>query len=395
VKISVKYYDVISVILLLLLVALSQWSVNTLSARGKTYRPNNITEMGGKANVLIVGGGAVGTMVAYALDTGNLAKVTLVLRSNYKAVRAAGFSIDSIDHGKDIHSWRPTIIRDTIPDLQKESLEPFDYVVVTTKNIPDVPPTVAELIKPTITQEISTIVLMQNGLNIEKPLLSAYPDNTILSGVQLIGANEISPGVVLHNEPDSCKLGVFAAEGRSDSLRSADAHRARTFVKAYNACGKVDCQFDEDVRYTRWKKLLYNSSYNSVSAVLGIDVTRMRLYEHVIDDLVKPIMQEIRAIAVADGVHLPEDLIMSLITIDSLGSWFMPSMGQDASKGNFIEFENIVGEPIREAKRLGVPSPTLTTMYGILKGIQARTKEAKGLIKPRIEDAKRYRGGGS
>jgi len=348
-------------------------------------------KQGDKANVLVIGGGAVGTMVAYALEGGKRAKVTMVLRSNYAAVTESGFSIDSIDHGQGIRAWRPTSIRNSIPHVHKENLEPYDYVVVTTKNIPDVPPTVTELIAPTVTPGSSTIVLMQNGLNIQKPLLKAFPNNTILSGVQMIGATETSPGTILHNEPDVCKLGVFEVDGRSDELKSRNEQRAHRFVEAYNACGKIDCQYDVDVKYTRWRKLLYNSSYNSVSAALGLDVTRMRLYEHIIDDLIKPIMQEIITIAAADNVHLSEDLIMAVITVDSLESWFMPSMGQDAAKGNFIEFENIVGEPVREARRLGVPCPTLTTMFGILKGIQARTKEAKGLIKPCIEDAKRYR----
>lgn len=348
--------------------------------------------MARSANILLIGGGAVGTMVAYALETGDLARVTMVLRSNYNKVRESGFSIDSIDHGRDITRWRPTTVLNTIPNVFNEALTPFDYIVVTTKNVPDVSPSVAELVAPALTPGITAIVLMQNGLNIEKPLQARFPDTTILSGVQLIGAEEKSPGVILHNEPDICKLGAFHAERQDEQRKARDEENARRFIQLYNACGKVDCQFDDNVRYTRWRKLLYNSSYNSVSAVLGLDVTRMRIWEHIIDDLIKPIMQEIIAIAAADGIVLSQDLIMSIITIDKLESWFMPSMGQDALKGNFLEFENIVGEPIREAKRLGVPCPILKTMYGILRGIQARTKESKGLLKPEVTDAERYRG---
>ena len=357
----------------------------------RTQTNMTIAQAEDKANVLVLGGGAVGTMAAYALEAGGRAKVTMVLRSNYDAVMKSGFSIDSIDHGQR-NGWLPSRIRTTISDPTETDMQHYDFIVVTTKNIPDVPPTVSTLIRPAVTSDLCTIVLMQNGLNIEKPLLEAFPNNTILSGIQMIGASETAPGIVLHNEPDICKLGVFEAEGKGDELRLRDEQRARRFVEAYNACGRVDCRYDDNVRYTRWKKLLYNSSYNPVSAVLGMDVTRMRVYKHVIDDLVAPIMREIAAIAAADGVHLSEDLVMKLITIDKLDSWFMPSMGQDAGKGNFIEFENIVGEPMREAKRLGVPCPTLTTMYSILKGIQTKTKETRGLITPRVTDARPYRG---
>lgn len=64
--------------------------------------------MGGKANVLLVGSGGVGTMAAYALETGGQAEVTVVLRSNFEAVQKNGYFIDSLDHGKNIDAWRPT-----------------------------------------------------------------------------------------------------------------------------------------------------------------------------------------------------------------------------------------------------------------------------------------------
>jgi ketopantoate reductase len=61
------------------------------------------------------------------------------------------------------------------------------------------------------------------------------------------------------------------------------------------------------------------------------------------------------------------------------------------SQGNFIELENIIGEPVREAERLGVPAPTLRTMYSLLRGIQLRTKEAKGMWEAKFDGDNPYR----
>lgn len=58
--------------------------------------------------VLVVGTGGVGTMAAYALESGGKAKVTAVMRSNYSAVERDGIDINSIEHGHDIRAWRPT-----------------------------------------------------------------------------------------------------------------------------------------------------------------------------------------------------------------------------------------------------------------------------------------------
>lgn len=58
------------------------------------------------ANILVVGGGGIGTITALNLVAGGLAQVSLVLRSNYDAVRENGYHIDSVDHGV-IEKWRP------------------------------------------------------------------------------------------------------------------------------------------------------------------------------------------------------------------------------------------------------------------------------------------------
>lgn len=233
----------------------------------------------------------------------------------------------------------------------------------------------------------SVIVLVQNGINIEKPLLAMFPDNIVLSGVSMIGATETSHGNILHNDRDRLKIGAYTNPSVPNEKSEA---AARHFIKIYNACGKVECTYDEDVNWTRWRKLVYNASYNSVATILGLDTTRMRIYEHIIDDLIKPAMAEIIATANAAGVKLPEDIADFFITADPPDAFFQPSMCQDILKGNYIEMETIVGEPVRESERFGVETPVLHTIYGILKGLQARTKEKRGLIQPKKTAASKY-----
>jgi ketopantoate reductase len=63
--------------------------------------------MDSKATVLLIGSGGVGTIAALNLESGGLAQVTAVLRSNYEAVREKGFTIRSADHGT-LSKWRPS-----------------------------------------------------------------------------------------------------------------------------------------------------------------------------------------------------------------------------------------------------------------------------------------------
>lgn len=277
-------------------------------------------------------------MAAYALETGGLAEVTAICRSNYEAVQKNGFTIDSIEHGSNITGFRPTHLRNTVPDVKKEGLQ-YDYLVATTKNIPDVSPTLLDIIEPAITPGHTTILLLQNGLNIEKPIIERFPANVVLSGVALIGTTEVEHGVIRHDDADSTKCGAFPGQSIPTSNAESEAKR---FVDIYNACGKVDWSYDEDVTFTRWRKLVYNSSFNSVSAIMGMDTARMRMSEIVIDDLIRPAMKEIIAIAKAAGVDLPEGIDDKLIRVDPTDTGFVPSMGQDAAKASLTESECVV-----------------------------------------------------
>lgn len=213
--------------------------------------------------------------------------------------------------------------------MAEEGIKPFDFIVVTTKNIADVAPTVAEIIEPAVTPGHSTIVLVQNGLNIEKPLVAKYPSNVVLSGVSLIGATETAPGKIRHDDKDVLKIGSYSSPDVSPGDGEA---AAKKFVEIYNACGKVECIFDADVPFTRWRKLIYNSSFNSVATILRLDTTRMRISEHIIDNLIRPVMLEIKATAKAAGVELPEDIAETTIRIDPIETFFKPSMCQDIEK---------------------------------------------------------------
>ncbi len=139
--------------------------------------------MASKSNILLVGCGGVGSIAALNLEIGGLAAVTAVLRSNFDAVKHGGFNIKSCDHGI-INGWRPTKIVNNVPNVSKEALQPHDYIVCTTKNVADVPPFLYDLIAPAVTPGHTVIVLIQNGLNIEKPIFAGFPQNIVLSGIR-------------------------------------------------------------------------------------------------------------------------------------------------------------------------------------------------------------------
>jgi 2-dehydropantoate 2-reductase len=239
----------------------------------------------------------------------------------------------------------------------------------------------------------TTIVLIQNGLNIEKPFLDKYPDNVCLSGVSLIGSHEIAPAVIEHEDPDRLIIGAF--RNPRLSIEKEDA-KAQEFIKMYSGGGKTDCCFTPDVPFHRWQKLVYNACLNPICAITGLDTGRIRLAEDSVRTLLRPAMEEIVAAAKAAGVTLPSGIEDRMINVDPLTMYLRPSMLEDVQKvestylnagsilthtqGNLVEFETLVGEPLREGLSRGVSMPTLTFLYHTLKAMQWRLKEQRGII---------------
>jgi ketopantoate reductase len=231
-------------------------------------------------------------------------------------------------------------------------------------------------------------------LNIEKPFLDAHPRTVILSGISLIGSAEPNYGRIVQNEPDRLLIGAFQHPTIDEETAST---KAREFVTLYSASGRNDCKYSPNVVHDRWRKLVYNACFNPICAVTGIDSGRIRLADGGLDGLVRPAMNEIVTAAKAvANVVLEDDVVEKVIATDPLESWAKPSMLQDLEKvrksspecvagtesrqGNFIEFENLLGEPLREGRKAGVPMPTLEVLYQLARVIQWRTKEAKDLV---------------
>lgn len=279
-------------------------------------------------------------------------------------------------------------VRRTVPDATKEDVEPFDFVLVTTKNIPDVRPTVADIIEPAIVPGKTAIVLSQNGINIEKEVVARFPSNPVISSVSTVGATEGPPGHIVQDDTDEQKIGPFNNPGVTKEAAEA---AARWYMDIYTASGVVQATYEPDVSKTRWRKLVYNASFNSVSTVLQMDTTRMKATVHVVDNLLKPIMLEIIAAANAHGAALDVNLPDTFIYVDPESSFFHPSMMQDIEKGNLFEAEVIAGEPLRMGEAAGVPMPTLRVVYSMLKALQCKVLEKKGMWEPKFSADNPYR----
>lgn len=222
--------------------------------------------------------------------------------------------------------------------IPHHSTKHFDYIVVTTKNIADTTPTTAELISPAVTPGKTVIVLIQNGLNIEKPLFEKFPRNVVLSGVSRVDSHEIAPGVIEQGDHDRLIIGAFPNPNPNPHPNAAADAAARDFVNIYGAAGKTECKyiFADEVPFYRWQKLVYNACMNTICAITGLDTGRIQLSGDTVENLVRPAMNEIVAAAAAVGVRLPGDIVDRMVSIDPVTAYLRPSMLEDVGRVRYF-----------------------------------------------------------
>lgn len=277
----------------------------------------------------------MGTLTGFNLESGGHLSVTFVLHSKYDIVREKGFTITSCHHEQH-KAWRPQggILRE-VPMV--EASPAFDWVICCTKDIPDVGQRLEAMTRPAVTPSVTTIVLVQNGLGIEKPFLEAFPDNVCLSGVSFCGVQETSPGHILHNEPDILTISAFINPAMGWKKQHQEAWG---FVRLYQASGNVKTSFHADAQTVRCRKLLTNAVFNPICTLTNLDTERLRLTAmlgepSIVQELIMPAMREIQAAALSvPKATLTGEDMDSAIDGSSAWSFAMPSMQQYLQKGN-------------------------------------------------------------
>jgi 2-dehydropantoate 2-reductase len=248
--------------------------------------------------------------------------------------------------------------------------QPYDYVVVSTKQLPE-SYSVAELIRPVVTPGITAIILIQNGLDIEVPLIEAFPTNSVISGVSLIGSRTVGDNRIIHIGTERLVLGPHFHSGL---LRATQLRQATDFVAAYQAGGCGSCSLEEDMPKARWQKILWNGTFNTLCALMQMDVGELQSSKGR-ETLLLPMMKELVAIARADGHDLPEELVQRLAYGLPDDCPYRPSMLLDMEYGRPMEIEVILGNPLKKARLYGVAAPNCTAVYELLKLAQWKNEQ--------------------
>lgn len=295
--------------------------------------------------VLVIGAGAVGAFYGSLLSQAG-AEVSVVCRSDYDQVKQHDFIINSQALGR--WNFTPAQVLKNVTDFKGTP----DYILLCTKIIPTLDR--VALIRPVVGRNTS-IVFIQNGVEIEQEMLNAFPNNELVSGLAFICCNRTGPGEILHLAYGRLALGNLP---NGVSLKTAQ------LCELFNQSG-IDCGAIDNIVTGRWQKCVWNAPFNPLSVLSGglltLDILQTQEF------FVRSIMQEICDIASAVGHPLPDDIVDTNIENTYAMPPYKTSMLLDYEADQPMETEAILGNALRAARRVGIAAPHLKSVYALMK----------------------------
>jgi 2-dehydropantoate 2-reductase len=297
--------------------------------------------------IAVVGAGGVGGGFGAALAKAG-ADVTFIARgAHLAAMKSQGLKVTG-PRG-DTHLV-PTQATDNPADIGK-----VDIVLFCVK-LWDVESAGAH-IKPLIGPDTAVIPL-QNGIDAPERLIPILGANAVMGGVAQISASIIAPGVIQ-------QVGTFMRMifGELDGKRSK---RAEDFLALCQKAG-FDATLSEQILTELWMKFILLASNASIMAATRQPIGKLRD-----DPDLRPIFlaawQEVIDVGRARGVALPADAIDKILDFTSHAPPAMKaSMALDLDRGNRLELPWLGGKVAELGLKLGVPTPTHSMMYAMLK----------------------------
>jgi 2-dehydropantoate 2-reductase len=334
-------------------------------------------------SVLIVGAGAIGAFYASRLACVSSVSVSVICRSNYAAVAGHGFTITSPQYGS--YTFTPAHTFANPAEARKSKIA-WDYIVVSTKALPDVSDDSAIL--EGLVGDTTAIVLIQNGLGVEEPYTSRFPQAAMCSAVTIATCAQPEHGVIQHNRWTRINSGPYLPHLDTGAAKDTDARDTQlndAFIALLKQGGIKDAEAysHAKLQLVRWHKIAINASMNPTSVLTqGLSNYAMANDDELTRHL-KGVMEEILATApkvlgqpMPKEFASPEQIIRSTRRNTS-GS--KPSMAVDWEAGKRMEIEVILGNPIRIARKRGLEMPRLQTLYAMVRMAQeVREQKAKG-----------------
>ena len=203
-----------------------------------------------------------------------------------------------------------------------------------------------------------TLVLtLQNGVDNDARARAILGGRcTVAAAVVYVATAMAGPGHVRHY-------------GRGD-LVIAPSPMSEPVAAQLRAAG-IPTQVSDNVQGALWAKLIINSAYNALSALLQ-EPYGWLMRQPGAEQLVQDIVAECLAVAQADGVRIAGDIQAALRAIVQTMPGQLSSTAQDIARGRPTEIDHLNGYVVERGRALGIATPVNHALLVLVRMLQAR-----------------------
>lgn len=318
------------------------------------------------AVVAVIGAGAIGCFYGAQLRLAGH-EVRLLLRRDAARVRMHGLTVlqTPTDHVASTLSrprldFAPGDLRACATPEEAGAGDAPDWVLIGLKAgaYDALPALLPPLLGPR-----TRVVVLTNGLGVEEAVARVAPAERVFGMLCFICVNRDDDGTIRHLAYGRVGIGHLG----DDPVQVADL--AALIGGAGIACDAPPC-----LREARWRKLVWNVPFNGLSVVGGGDGldTRAMLDAPALRERAARLMREVVVAADADLAAAgrreriePGWIDEQFARTERMGPYLTSTL-LDWRAGRALELEYLFLEPLRRARRLGVPTPELAALADAL-----------------------------
>ncbi|VAX19217.1 hypothetical protein MNBD_NITROSPINAE03-1416 [hydrothermal vent metagenome] len=143
------------------------------------------------------------------------------------------------------------------------------------------------------------------------------------------------------------------------------SERALELCQIFNGSG-VKCHVSDDIKRDLWGKMVWNTGFNAICAILDCEAKAVASYEGT-RQIVKSAMSEWIEVARSSGVDIAPSLADKNIEITLKGGEVIPSMLHDRRRGKKMEIETFNGKAVKLGAKLGIDTPVNLALAEIIR----------------------------
>ncbi len=303
-------------------------------------------------NILIVGAGAIGSLIGARLS-GTKASVVLFStdRMHMEAVSQAGLNVEELDG--------------TVRNYALSACFEID-------KLPPNPDLAIVLVKSYATREAlslvrdvcsaSTVFLtLQNGIGNWERIAEIAGKKAVLAGSTAQGSTLLGPGLIRHGGNGATYIGEPGG---------TISQRVQRVVELFRQAGLV-AEPSDQVERLIWEKLIVNVGINAITALTGIRNGSIAEMEEAAG-LCKSAVEEAIMVAGAKGFPMGMEMVERVLSVARATARNRSSMGQDVDRKKRTEIDAINGAIVSFAKEAGIPTPVNRTLTSLIKVLEAQ-----------------------